>query len=407
MNQSAAAEATAAAEQSRSPPRSRSTLSSLWHDTGVRSWIYQAAVLAAVILTGWFLIANAQEALHKQGITTGFSFVQNPAGFEIGERLVEYDSTHSVARAYVVAILNTLKVSFASIALATVIGVVIGLGRLSANALARTLASAYVEVFRNTPQLVLLIFCYTILTKLPPVREAVSLGDVAFLSNRGVSIPWLARDGAIWPLLLAIVTSLAILSFLARRIDRRRVARGRPQAGPWIGAVLVAGIPWLLLALLGPSLEVSFPNLRGLNFTGGTTLSPEFLALTLGLSLYIAAFIAEIVRSGIQSVGRGQIEAAQAVGLGRYAIYRRVVFPQAMRVMVPPAAIQYVSILKNSSLGVAIGYPELFNVNNTIVTLSGQVVEGVTIMMTVYLAISFTIAALMNLYNRMVQIRER
>lgn len=404
MSQDATAEA--AAKPSRAPPRGRSTLSGLWNDTGVRSWIYQAAVLAAVILTGYFLISNAQEALHKQGITTGFSFLQNPAGFEIGERLIEYDSSHSVVRAYQVAILNTLKVSLASIGLATLIGVVIGLGRLSSNLLTRTLASVYVEVFRNTPQLVLLIFGYTILTKLPPVREAVSLGDMAFLSNRGLSIPWFAREGAFWPLLLAVLASLAILAFLSRWIDRRRFATGRRQAGPWIAALLVAGIPWLLLAGFGPSLEVGLPTLRGLNFTGGTTLSPEFLALTLGLSLYIAAFIAEIVRSGIQSVSRGQVEAAQSVGLGRLAVYRRVVFPQAMRVMVPPAAIQYVSILKNSSLGVAIGYPELFNVNNTIVTLSGQVVEGITIMMTVYLAISFAIAAVMNMYNRMVQIRE-
>lgn len=405
MSQDATAET--AAKPPRAPPRGRSTLSGLWNDTGVRSWVYQAAVLAAVILTGYFLISNAQEALHKQGITTGFSFLQNPAGFEIGERLIEYDSSRSVVRAYQVAILNTLKVSIASIGLATLLGVVIGLGRLSSNVLTRTLASAYVEVFRNTPQLVLLIFGYTILTKLPPVREALSLGDMAFLSNRGLSIPWFAREGAFWPLLLAVLASLAILAFLSRWIDRRRFATGRRQVGPWIAALLVAGIPWLLLASFGPSLELGLPALRGLNFAGGTTLSPEFLALTLGLSLYIAAFIAEIVRSGIQSVSRGQVEAAQSVGLGRFAVYRRVVFPQAMRVMVPPAAIQYVSILKNSSLGVAIGYPELFNVNNTIVTLSGQVVEGITIMMTVYLAISFAIAALMNMYNRMVQIRER
>jgi general L-amino acid transport system permease protein len=405
MNETVA-EAPPARPVRHAPARSRS-LAALWNDTGVRAWIYQAVILAGVILAGYFLIRNAQDALARQGITTGFSFLGNPAGFEIGERLVEFDSTHSVVRAYEVAILNTLKVSFVSIALATLIGLVIGVGRLSSNALARTLASGYVEVFRNTPQLVLLIFCYTILTKLPGVRSAVSLGDVAFLSNRGLSIPWLAGNGAAWLLLLAVVASLLLLWPVTRWIDRRRFATGSRQVGASIAGFLLAGSPLIALALAGPSLLLTLPELRGLNFVGGMTLSPEFLALTLGLSLYIAAFIAEIVRSGIQSVGRGQIEAAQTVGLGRFDTYRRVVFPQAMRVMVPPLAIQYVSILKNSSLGVAVGYPELFNVNNTIVTLSGQVVEGITIMMTVYLAISFAIAALMNLYNRMVQIRER
>lgn len=396
-----------AARAARPAPRGRITLSSLWNDTGKRAWLYQAAILSGVILTGYFLISNAQDALARQGITTGFSFLGNQAGFEIGERLVDFESTHSVLRAYQVAILNTLKVSIASIVLATLIGLVIGMGRLSSNVLARTLASAYVEVFRNTPQLVLLIFCYTLLTKLPAVREAISLWDIAYLSNRGLSMPWLAGDRAAWLLLATIVASLSLLWPVVRWIDRRRFTTGNRQVmASAAGAALVAA-PALLLAVLGPPLEVTYPALRGLNFAGGTTLSPEFLALTLGLSLYIAAFIAEIVRSGIQSVARGQLEAAHAVGLGRFDTYRRVVFPQAMRVMVPPAAIQYVSILKNSSLGVAVGYPELFNVNNTIVTLSGQVVEGITIMMTVYLAISFAIAALMNLYNKMVQIRER
>ncbi len=392
--------------QPRPAPRKRFTLSGLWHDTGVRSWIYQAAILVGVLAVGFFLIRNAQEALSRQGITTGFSFLQDRAGFEIGERLIEYDSTDTFIKAYQVAVLNTLKVSLTSIALATLIGLVVGLGRLSSNLLARKVSSIYVEVFRNTPQLVLLIFCYTLLTRLPAVRDALSFGDVAFLSNRGFSIPWLASDGAFSLLLMAFLSGLVLLWQVARWLDRRRFATGERQWVPSIAGFLLAGTPLVLVVIFGP-LDIAFPELRGLNFSGGTTLSPEFLALTLGLSLYIAAFIAEIVRSGIQSVSRGQIEAAQSVGLSKFDIYRNVVFPQAMRVMVPPAAIQYVSILKNSSLGVAIGYPELFNVNNTIVTLSGQAVEAIAIMMSIYLAISFTIAALMNLYNRMVQIKER
>jgi general L-amino acid transport system permease protein len=391
----------------RPPPGRRVSLSALWHDTSVRSWLYQALIVVGVLVLGSFLVGNAQDALQKQGITTGFSFLQNAAGFEVGERLIDFESSDSIVRAYQVAVLNTLKVSLVSIAFATSIGLVIGLGRLSSNALARALCSLYVEVFRNTPQLVLLIFCYTLLTKLPAVRDALSFSDIVFLSNRGLSIPWLASDGAFSLLLIAVAASLLLLWPITRWIDRRRFATGRREVGPTIGGLLLAGAPLALLVLLGPPLDIAIPELRGLNFVGGTTLSPEFLALTIGMSLYIGAFIAEIVRAGIQSVSRGQVEAAQSVGLRRFDIYRRVVFPQAMRVMVPPAAIQYVSIVKNSSLGVAIGYPELFNVNNTIVTLSGQAVEGIAIMMTIYLAISFTIAASMNLYNRMVQIKER
>jgi general L-amino acid transport system permease protein len=332
----------------RRPPATRHlSLASLWHDVRARAWLYQATAVIGIIALGAFLVGNAQDALGKQGITTGFTFLTNPAGFEIGEHLIAFDSTDTFLRAYGVALLNTLKVAAASIVLATIIGIVVGVGRLSSNLLARKLASAYVELFRNTPQLVLLIFCYTLLTHLPAPRAAFSVGDVAFLSNRGLALPWIGGAG------------------------------------------------------------ITVPALHGFNFVGGTILSPEFLALLMGLSLYIGALIAEIVRSGILSVSRGQVEAAKAIGLGSFDIYRRVIFPQALRGMVPPAAVQYVSIVKNSSLGVAIGYPELFSVNNTIGTLSGQMVEAIAIMMAVYLGISFAIAALMNAYNRMVQIKER
>src|SRR5690606_33035902 len=194
---------------------------------------------------------------------------------------------------------------------------------------------------------------------------------------------------------------------MLRLVDRRRKRTGQRQPVALMLGMAVAALPVILAILLGPSYEVTVPALQGFNFRGGTTVSPEFLALLLGLSLYIGAFIAEIVRSGIQSVSAGQIEAAQTVGLRPFNIYRRVVFPQALRVMVPPAAGQYVSIVKNSSLGVAIGYPELFSVNNTIVTLSGHTVEAIAIMMSISLALSFSIAILMNLYNHKVQIKER
>jgi len=391
----------------RLPARQRFSWKSAWHDLGVRSWIYQAVVLIGVIALGSFLIGNAQEALSKQGISTGFAFLGDDAGFEIGERSIAFQSTDSFARAYGVAVLNTFKVSVASIVLATLIGTIVGLGRLSSNWLWRKFASLYVEIFRNTPQLVQLIFWYTVITKLPHPRQAISLGDVAFLSNRGFSIPWLTNDLAFWLLLAAVLASGVLMWTMLRLVDRRRKQSGQKQPVAFVLTLMVAAVPLVLAMLLGPSYEITVPALKGFNYQGGTTVSPEFLALLLGLSLYIGAFIAEIVRSGIQSVSAGQIEAAQTVGLRPFNIYRRVVFPQALRVMVPPAAGQYVSIVKNSSLGVAIGYPELFSVNNTIVTLSGHTVEAIAIMMSIYLAISFSIAILMNLYNHKVQIKER
>ncbi|WP_353146083.1 ABC transporter permease subunit [Pollutimonas bauzanensis] len=391
----------------RLPVRHRLSWKGAWHDLGVRSWIYQAIVLIGVIALGSFLVGNAQDALSKQGISTGFAFLADDAGFEIGERSIAFQSTDSFLKAYGVALLNTLKVSVASIVFATLIGVIVGVGRLSSNLMWRKFASIYVEVFRNTPQLVQLIFWYTIITKLPHPRQAFSFDGLAFLSNRGIVIPWLTNDSVIWMLLAAILASSILLWAILQVIDRRRKKSGQKQPVALMLGLMIAFSPIVLTVLLGPSYEISIPVLRGFNYQGGTTISPEFLALLLGLSLYIGAFIAEIVRSGIESVSAGQIEAAQTVGLGPFNIYRRVVFPQALRVMVPPAAGQYVSIVKNSSLGVAVGYPELFSVNNTIVTLSGHTIEAIAIMMSIYLAISFSIAIIMNLYNHKVQIKER
>jgi len=391
----------------RHPARAPFSLLNAWNDVNTRAWIYQALVVAGILGLAAYLIANAQHALAKQGISTGFSFLESRAGFEIGEKSIAFSSTDTFLRAYGVAILNTLKVSGASILLATVVGVAVGLGRLSSNPLMRKLASIYVEVFRNTPQLIQLVFWYTLIANLPRPRQALSLGESVFLSNRGLAVPWLADASAAWVLVAAVLAALAAggaARALCARLARRR---GRPVPGATLLALVAAALPLAAGTALAWPLEITAPVLRGFNFQGGLTLSPEFVALLLGLALYIAAFIAEIVRSGVQSVGRGQIEAAQAVGLSRFDIYLKIVFPQALRVMVPPAAGQYVSIIKNSSLGVAIGYPELFNVNNTIVTLSGHTVEAIAIMMSIYLAISFVIAALMNLYNRYVQIRER
>lgn len=383
-------------------------LSDIWHNLTFRGWLYQAAVIGLVLLGAAYLIGNAQDALRSLGISTGFDFLFEPAGFDIGEKPIPFQSTDSFARAYAVALLNTLKVAAISIVLATAIGVTIGIARLSSNILIRGFASFYVELFRNTPQLVQLIFWYAVITQLPPVRQAISAFDTAFLSNRGLVIPWPAEAGIFATVIGALLASGLLTALFVRWTDRRRRMTGRKQPAILPSAVMILiAAPLIAWTAAGAPTGMSVPQLQGFNFRGGMTLSPEFIALLLGLSLYIAAFIAEIVRSGIQSVGRGQIEAARAIGLGQSDIYRKVILPQALRVMVPPTAAQYVSLVKNSSLGVAIGYPELFNINNTIVTLSGHTVEAIGIMMAIYLSISFSIAVLMNLYNRYVQIQER
>ncbi|MBN8957225.1 MAG: ABC transporter permease subunit [Rhizobiales bacterium] len=389
------------------PPRPPLSLSGAWNNVAVRGWVYQAIVVLGVLGTGVFLIGNAQDALSKQGISTGFGFLTQIGGFDIGEKLIAFGSNDTFLRAYAVAVLNTLKVAVASVVLSTVIGVLVGVGRLSSNLLIRRLASIYVEVFRNTPQLVQLIFWYTLITALPRPRDAISVGGVVFLSNRGLLLPWVDTDASLLAIGLAFVAGCIGAWAVGRWAEARRRASGvRHSVFGWQLA-LVIGAPLAASWMTGASYTLSIPVLRGFNFRGGMALSPEFLALLLGLSLYIAAFIAEIVRSGIQSISRGQIEAARTIGLGPLDTYRRIIFPQALRVMIPPAAGQYVRVVKNSSLGVAIGYPELFSVNNTIVTLSGHTVEAIAIMMSIYLAISFVIAALMNLYNHFVQIKDR
>lgn len=383
------------------------TFTSAWNNLKWRGWFYQGVVILGTIALGAYLISNVQSGLARQNISTGFQFLTQPAGFDIGEGLIAFSSSDSFMKAYAVGILNTLKVALVSIIFATFIGTIVGVGRLSTNLLVRKLSSVYVEVFRNTPQLVLIIFLYTLLVSVPHPRNAISLGEIAFMSNRGLALPWFAADfPALWFTFVLIVSVITAWRTV-RWADARRLSTG-VHIRIWPVSLAVVLLPPVLFAsFFGASSFISLPSLQGFNFRGGAAASTEFLALSLGLSLYIGAFIAEIVRSGIQSILKGQIEAARSIGLRNFDIYRKVIFPQALRVMVPPATAQYVSVVKNSSLGVAIGYPELFNVNNTIVTLSGHTVEAIAIMMSIYLAISFLIAIAMNAYNKLVQIKER
>ncbi|MEJ2168718.1 MAG: ABC transporter permease subunit [Desulfobacterales bacterium] len=397
------------AGKSRRPPPKRPPITpgALWHSAGFRGIIYQVLLVVLVIGTFIYLFSNAQTAMEKRGISTGFDFLEQESGFAIGEGLLPSSPEDTYLRAFGIAILNTLKVSAVSVVFATIIGTLVGLGRLSSNWVIKRIASIYVELFRNTPQLVQIIFWYTLVTRLPSPRRAFNPIAGVFLCNRGFIMPWPVGNSIhIW-MAAGFIAGCAGTYALGRWARSHWKRTGRYVPVFWYGLGMIIGIPAVIWFLGGAPLDMEVPRLSGFNFVGGVSLSPEFLGLAIGLSLYIASFIAEIVRSGIQSVEKGQIEAARAIGLRPGFIFRMVVFPQALRVMIPPAAAQYVSLVKNSSLGVAIGYPELFNVNNTITTLSGNTMECIGIMMAVYLAISFTIALIMNWYNRLVQIKER
>jgi len=383
-------------------------LSRLIHDRRVRDALIQILVLGAIGGLIAYLVGNAAAALNARGIASGFGYLGQEAGFGIGESLfLTYSPSDTYLRAFAVGLINTLRVSILAIIAATVIGVVFGLMRLSSNLGASKLAAGYVELFRNTPQLLQIVFWYAVMTDLPRPRQALSPGGDIYLSNRGLIVPWpIAHEAYLWAFaaLVAGVAGAVALNTWARGVQAR--TGRRPNVTRWRIALIV-GLPVLAWAIAGAPTDIERPALRGLNFTGGVTLSPEFVALFLGLALYTGAFIAEIVRSGLQSVGRGQVEAGRSLGLSQNQIYRLVLIPQALRVMIPPTAGQYVSLAKSSSLAVVIGYPDLVNVSNTTLNQTGHVVEALALMSAVYLLISFSIAAAMNLYNRAVAIKER
>ena len=383
-------------------------LGGLLHEARVRDALLQLLVLAAVIALFGFLVANAASALRARGIASGFGYLFQEAGFGIGETfLLGYSPSDTYLRAFLVGLFNTLRVSLLAIIAATLLGLVLGLMRLSRNLGITWLASVYVELFRNTPQLLQIVFWYAVMTRLPGPRQALSPGGGIFLSNRGLKLPWPAPQDVHGSMLAAFAGGIAAAWLLGRWGRRRRDRAGAvPPLGRWQAAFVVLP-PLAAWLAVGAPATLDYPALRGLNFAGGVTLSPEFIALFLGLALYTAAFIAEIVRSGIEAVGRGQVEAARSLGLSPRQVNRLVVLPQALRVMIPPAAGQYVSLAKSSSLAVVIGYPDLVNVSNTTLNQTGHVVEALALMSAVYLLISFSIAALMNLYNRAVAIQER
>ena len=379
-----------------------------WRDPAKRALIFQAAALALVFLTGYYLFVNTQANLARQSIATGFGFLGKESSFEIGESVISYSAADTYARALLVGALNTVKVAFIGIVLTTVLGTLVGIARLSANWLVSRLAAIFIETMQNIPVLLQLFFWYAIFYEaFPAPRQALHPLPGVFLCNRGLifAVPQEhpAHAAMAWAFVAALVFGWLLNHWARRRQDRT----GKHFPTVRVTLLLCLALPGMVWLLYGAPTAMDVPVLHGFNFSGGHTVSPEFAALLFGLVLYTSAFVAEIVRAGIQSVGRGQVEAAMAVGLRPGQVLQLVILPQALRVIIPPLTSQMLNLTKNSSLAIAIGYPDFVAVANTTINQTGQAIEGVALIMVVYLFFSLSTSLFMNWYNKKMALVER
>lgn len=388
-----------------SAPKQRISLS----DPKVRAWLFQIITVVAVVAMGWYLFDNTQTNLQHRGITSGFGFLENSAGFGIAQHLIPFTESDTYARVFLIGLLNTLLVTFIGVVLATLLGFIVGVARLSNNWIINKLATVYVEVFRNIPPLLQILFWYfAVFLTLPGPRAAHGFLGSFFVSSRGLNMPAAIATDAAWPFVISVVLAIVAIVFMTRWANKRFEATGVPFHKFWAGLALFIVIPALCALIFGAPVHWQLPELKGFNFVGGWVLIPELLALTLALTVYTAAFIAEIVRSGIKSVSHGQTEAARSLGLRPGPTLRKVIIPQALRVIIPPLTSQYLNLAKNSSLAAGIGYPEMVSLfAGTVLNQTGQAIEVIAITMSVYLAISISISLLMNWYNKRIALIER
>jgi general L-amino acid transport system permease protein len=394
------AETTSRTEQPRPP---------LLYNPKIRGIAYQVLLCAAIVFLGWAAVTNAIENLERAKIASGFGFWDHTAGFDISQTLIEYSTTSNYGRAFWVGLLNTLLVAGLGIVFATILGFTIGIARLSKNWLVARLAGGYVEIIRNLPLLLQLLFWYNaVLKALPELRESIAIPGGGFLNNRGLFLPQPVPQSAAIATLIAIVLGVAAAVAFNIWASRRQMRTGQQAPVVKMTLFFVLVVPVSVFILTGFPIDFLYPERGRFNIRGGMEVLPEFMALLFGLVIYTAAFIAEVVRAGILSVPKGQTEAAYSLGLRPRPTLRLVVLPQAMRVIVPPLTSQYLNLTKNSSLAVAIGYPDLVQVfTGTVLNQTGQAVEVVVITMAVYLTISLVTSGLMNLYNRRVALVER
>lgn len=381
-----------------------------YNNPKVRSIAYQVALCLIILFLIYGAVSNAIENLRRANIASGFGFWNNTAGFDISQTLIAYSSQASTyGRAFWVGLFNTLLVAGLGIIFATVLGFVVGISRLSKNWLLAKVAGSYVEIIRNLPLLLQLLFWYNaVLKALPDIRESITVGGALYLNNRGLFLPkpsTLAGFGWVEIAFISgIVASIAFTIWARRRQERT----GQQAPTLWVTLGLVVGLPTIVFLLSGAPILFESPQAGRFNITGGIEVLPEFAALLFGLSIYTAAFIAEVVRAGLLAVSRGQVEAAYSLGLQPRPTLRLVVIPQAMRVIIPPLTNQYLNLTKNSTLAVAIGYPDLVQVfTGTVLNQTGQAVEVVAITMLVYLTISLVTSFAMNIYNRRMALVER
>jgi general L-amino acid transport system permease protein len=389
-------------EPRKAPPQFAARLRrALGGRAGWGGFFLQILFVAALVWIGYEIVANARANLASQRIATGFGFLKNTAGFDVSQSLIPYSGSDSYTRVFLVGLLNTLLVAIIGIFFATVLGFMVALGRLSPNWLLSRICGGYVELIRNLPPLFQILFWYlAVLSALPNPRQSISLFDAFFLSNRGLVIPKPIANAGLEPFALAVLVAIVACLLLQRFARRQLFESGRLiTIWPYVIGILI-GLPLVTALIFGAPLTFELPVLKGFNFSGGSRVIPEFVALTLALSTYTAAFIAEIVRAGIQSVHKGQMEAGASLGLTRGSTLRLIVVPQAMRVILPPLTSQYLNLTKNSSLAVGIGYPDLFSVfAGTTLSQTGQAIEIIAITMGVYLLISLVTSAIMSFYG--------
>ncbi len=380
-----------------------------WRDERILRVIAQ--VVSSVLVIGFiiFLVINFFEAAEQRGLSLGYDFLQGAAGFPISESVIPYDPSDSFLYAFWVGILNTLKVSLIGIVAATLLGTLVGLARLSSNWLVSRIALIYIEFHRNIPLLVyLFLWFFAVVQRLPPVKDSLQVPGPIFLNQRGLYMVWprLTSTGYIFLIFVMLGIVLSIIAFIVLRRLREATGRSTYFGAISLGILIIFPlIGWFLAG--GNPLTLEVPILEGFNYKGGLRLTPEFTALLVGLVLYTAAYIAEVVRAGIQAVSKGQVEAASAIGLSSFQVLGLVVIPQAMRVIIPPLISQYLNLTKNSSLAIAIGYLDVFFVGRTIINQAGRAVPVFLMIMVIYLTISIIVSVLMNIYNRRIQFKER
>jgi general L-amino acid transport system permease protein len=408
--------------------RTEPARSSFINDPQIRGIIYQVVVFFALVIFVWWIVDNTAENLRRAKLASGFGFLNERAGFDVSDSLIPYSSDSTVGRALIVGLLNTLLVAVTGIITASIIGFVVGIGRLSKNWLIRKIATVYVEIFRNIPPLLVIFFWYLgVLSVLPLPRDSINLGIPlgvqterfgvigldyflsfgSYLNSRGFYLPRVVWGDGSWLIVLGLVLAIAMSWFVMRRARQRQMATGQQFPVFWTSLALIVGLPVLAFFAAGMPLSVQFPQQSTFNLTGGFVIKPEFLSLYLALSFYTASFIAEIVRAGVLGISKGQTEAAAALGLRPGPILRLVVVPQALRIIIPPLTSQYLNLTKNSSLAIAVGYADLYAIGGTILNQKAHPIEIVAIFMVVYLGFSLGTSLFMNWFNAKMALVER